>query len=57
MPRTMSQEEHEQFNNYTKQKSRELTEKEESITFLQNIGYCDKHGKIMFPYNSTKKQK
>ena len=57
MPRTMSQEEHKQFNKFIGQKRKELTNKQDIINFLNNVGFCDKNGRIMSPYDSLKKEK
>ncbi len=57
MSRTMSQKEHEQFETFIEKKSGELKEKQDIINFLHNVGYCDKKGAAIFPYNSSRKNK
>jgi len=56
MPRTMSKQEHEKFERFIEDKNREASNKEDSIAFLQKVGFCDDTGVVVFPYNSSHKK-
>ena len=57
MSRTMTQEECVQFDEFVEKKSKEFTKKQDIINFLHNVGFCDKKGTAVFPYNSSRKNK
>lgn len=52
MPRTMSQDEHKQFNKYVKEKSKEFKESNNAISFLKDVGFCVENKRIVSLYDA-----